>query len=141
MAKLLTEKLPKSMTFHDFCIGDKSIISNNLYEINEESTQKERLKTKSIAKITTVASKSQQNNLLINSNKIWRSKDEMDLKPIENDETPKKFPQKVNRRGLPLNAPFSTWLQFFLLRKKGGRRIGAPQTTMRSSVSLCNQIF
>lgn len=191
-----TNKMTKSLTFHDFCMGENDMsvhntaLPLNLFEINEnevinihdyEQQQSKLNKLNNNCSIATITLKpviqkkspstmqSENENQLENSvnflfpknftkkNSNWRSKNEQNLEEEEdnNKEIQKKISQKfttttnstpkkcnVNRRGLPLNAPFSAWLQLFLLRKKGrcsnvGAGILGPTGMMRSSVSLC----
>ncbi|KAI1710560.1 protein kinase domain-containing protein [Ditylenchus destructor] len=62
----------------------------------------------------------------------------MDLEPDSSDKPKKRW--GTNRRGLPLNASFSSWLQLFLSKKRSHYNRGGAQplarSMMRSSVSL-----
>ncbi|KAI6175657.1 Protein kinase domain-containing protein [Aphelenchoides bicaudatus] len=102
-------ELSKSVTFHDFCDLRQRMLKNEAAQIIEENEDEYDEASTSSNQNSNASSPASQLETAMKSAK---------LASVENQKEKK----KVNRRGLPLNNSFSSWLQIFLSKK---RRNGA----------------
>lgn len=125
-------ELTKSVTFHDFCDIRQRIAKNDATVLEEEDEDEYEEEAES-------SSSTQHSN---SSSPASQLEPAMEGAKLENGKEKK----KVNRRGLPLNNSFSSWLQIFLSKKKRNGGFGdrgsfseARLASIRPSVSLCKE--
>jgi hypothetical protein len=124
-------ELSKSVTFHDFCELRNRL--NRHQEPVDECSEEEEEEEEEEEDVATTSSAQQSPAPSDNSSTNTTT-------TTSNDKQ-----KKTNRRGLPLNTSFSSWLQLFLSKKRrngtfsercGG---GAQLASIRPSVSLCKR--
>jgi hypothetical protein len=122
-------ELTKSVTFHDFCDIRQRIAKSEAAVLEEEDEYEED------------SSSTQHSNSSSPASQLETAMKGANL--AENGKEKK----KVNRRGLPLNNSFSSWLQIFLSKKRKNGGFGdrgsfseARLASIRPSVSLCKDL-
>lgn len=128
-------ELTKSVTFHDFCDIRQRIAKSEATVLEEEDEHEYELEGESLSSTPTQHSNS--------SSPASQLETAMKGAKLENGKEKK----KVNRRGLPLNNSFSSWLQIFLSKKRRNGGFGdrgsfseARLASIRPSVSLCKNL-
>lgn len=99
-------EMTKSVTFHDFC----EVLEEDEIQLDMMSLSQRKISEEDIYE---------------------DDEDEQTTRSLHTSSSTKQ--RHTNRRGLPLNSSFSSWLQLFLSKKRRNPGI----RVMRPSVSLC----